>query len=89
MTYIVNESCIKCKLMDCVEVCPVDCFYEGENMLVIHADECIEISAMSALSQKQTFSDVRFLSNGATRDVRYGPKADIHANHSITSSAVV
>ena len=36
MTYIVNESCIKCKYMDCVEVCPVDCFYEGENMLVIH-----------------------------------------------------
>jgi hypothetical protein len=58
-------------------------------MLVIRADECIEISAMSALSQKQTFSDVRFLSKGATRDVRYGPKADIHANHSITSSAVV
>ena len=42
MTYIVNESCIKCKLMDCVEVCPVDCFYEGENMLVIHPDECID-----------------------------------------------
>jgi ferredoxin len=41
MTYVVNESCIKCKLMDCVEVCPVDCFYEGENMLVIHPDECI------------------------------------------------
>ena len=39
MTYIVNESCIKCKYMDCVEVCPVDCFYEGENMLVIHPDE--------------------------------------------------
>jgi formate hydrogenlyase subunit 6/NADH:ubiquinone oxidoreductase subunit I len=36
LTYIVNESCIKCKYMDCVEVCPVDCFYEGENMLVIH-----------------------------------------------------
>ena len=36
MTYIVNESCIKCKYMDCVDVCPVDCFYEGENMLVIH-----------------------------------------------------
>ena len=35
MTYVVNESCVKCKLMDCVEVCPVDCFYEGENMLVI------------------------------------------------------
>ena len=42
MTYIVNESCIKCKFMDCVEVCPVDCFYEGENMLVIHPDECID-----------------------------------------------
>ena len=42
MTYIVNEMCIKCKLMDCVEVCPVDCFYEGENMLVIHPDECID-----------------------------------------------
>ncbi len=42
MTYIVNESCIKCKLMDCVEVCHVDCFYEGENMLVIHPDECID-----------------------------------------------
>lgn len=42
MTYIVNDSCIKCKLMDCIEVCPVDCFYEGENMLVIHPDECID-----------------------------------------------
>ena len=42
MTYIVKDECIKCKLMDCVEVCPVDCFYEGENMLVIHPDECID-----------------------------------------------
>jgi ferredoxin len=42
MTYIVNESCIRCKYTDCVEVCPVDCFYEGENMLVIHPDECID-----------------------------------------------
>ena len=42
MTYIVVENCIKCKLLDCVEVCPVDCFYEGENMLVIHPDECID-----------------------------------------------
>ncbi len=42
LTYIVNEHCIKCKYMDCVEVCPVDCFYEGENMLVIHPDECID-----------------------------------------------
>ena len=42
MTYVVLEACIKCKYTDCVEVCPVDCFYEGENMLVIHPDECID-----------------------------------------------
>ncbi|MGO9546130.1 MAG: ferredoxin FdxA [Rhodomicrobium sp.] len=42
MTYVVLDSCIKCKFTDCVEVCPVDCFYEGENMLVIHPDECID-----------------------------------------------
>ena len=42
MTYIVTDNCIKCKYMDCIEVCPVDCFYEGENMLVIHPDECID-----------------------------------------------
>jgi ferredoxin len=42
MTYVVTENCIRCKYMDCVEVCPVDCFYEGENMLVIHPDECID-----------------------------------------------
>lgn len=42
MTYIVTENCINCKFQDCVEVCPVDCFYEGENFLVIHPDECID-----------------------------------------------
>jgi len=42
MTYVVTESCIRCKYTDCVEVCPVDCFYEGENMLVIHPEECID-----------------------------------------------
>ena len=42
MTYVVTDACIRCKYMDCVEVCPVDCFYEGENMLVIHPDECID-----------------------------------------------
>jgi len=42
VTYVVTEQCIRCKYMDCVEVCPVDCFYEGENMLVIHPDECID-----------------------------------------------
>ncbi len=42
MTYVVTENCIACKYTDCVEVCPVDCFYEGENFLVIHPDECID-----------------------------------------------
>ena len=42
MTYVVTDNCIRCKYMDCVEVCPVDCFYEGANMLVIHPDECID-----------------------------------------------
>jgi ferredoxin len=42
MTYVVTENCIRCKFMDCVEVCPVDCFYVGANMLVIHPDECID-----------------------------------------------
>ena len=42
MTYLVNDKCIKCKLTDCVEVCPVDCFYEGPEFLVIHPDECID-----------------------------------------------
>jgi len=42
MTFVVTESCIKCKYTDCVEVCPVDCFYEGPNYLVIDPDECID-----------------------------------------------
>src|SRR5207245_8878747 len=42
MTHVVMESCIKCKYTDCVDVCPVDCFHEGPNMLVIDPDECID-----------------------------------------------
>lgn len=42
MTFVVTELCIRCKYTDCVEVCPVDCFYEGPNMLVINPDECID-----------------------------------------------
>ena len=45
MAYVVTEACIKCKFTDCVAVCPVDCFYEGENMLVINPDECIDCGA--------------------------------------------
>lgn len=42
MTYVVTDNCVHCKYTDCVSVCPVDCFYEGENMLVIDPDECID-----------------------------------------------
>jgi ferredoxin len=42
MTFVVTENCIKCKYTDCVEVCPVDCFHEGPNFLVIDPDECID-----------------------------------------------
>ena len=44
MTYVVVEDCIKCKYTDCVEVCPVDCFHEGPNFLVIDPEECIDCS---------------------------------------------
>ena len=42
MTFVVGDNCIKCKFTDCVEVCPVDCFHEGPNFLVIDPDECID-----------------------------------------------
>ena len=44
MTFVVLENCIRCKFTDCVEVCPVDCFHEGPNFLVIDPDECIDCS---------------------------------------------
>ena len=42
MTYVVTEACIMCKYMDCIDIFPVDCFYVGENMVVINPDECID-----------------------------------------------
>ena len=42
MAFVITENCIKCKYTDCVEVCPVDCFYEGPNFLAINPDECID-----------------------------------------------
>lgn len=44
MTFVVTDNCVKCKYTDCVEVCPVDCFHEGPNFLVIDPDECIDCS---------------------------------------------
>jgi len=48
MGFVVAEPCINCKYTDCVAVCPVDCFYEGANFLVIHPDECIDCGAVRA-----------------------------------------
>ena len=45
MAYVITENCIKCKFQDCVEVCPVECFHEGENMMVIDLEECIHCGA--------------------------------------------
>ncbi len=45
MAFVVAEPCVKCKYTDCVDVCPVECFFEGENMLVISPDECIDCGA--------------------------------------------
>jgi ferredoxin len=42
MTHVVTDACVKCKYTDCVEVCPVDCFYEGEDMVVIDPESCID-----------------------------------------------
>jgi len=42
MAFVITENCINCKYTDCVDVCPVDCFHEGPNMLVIDPDECID-----------------------------------------------
>jgi ferredoxin len=53
MAYVVAEPCIKCKYTDCVEVCPVTCFYEGANMLVIHPDECIDCGACEPVCPTQ------------------------------------
>ena len=57
MTYVVKDACVKCKYMDCVEVCPVDCFYEGENMLVIHPDECIDCGVCEPECPAEAISD--------------------------------
>ena len=78
MTYIVNESCIRCKYTDCVEVCPVDCFYEGENMLVIHPDECIDCGVCEPECPVDAIKPVRNrdLKSGSTSTAntrRFGP----------------
>jgi NAD-dependent dihydropyrimidine dehydrogenase PreA subunit len=59
MTFVVTDNCIKCKYTDCVEVCPVDCFYEGPNFLVIHPDECIDCALCEPECPAQLRSSLR------------------------------
>jgi ferredoxin len=59
MTYVVVEGCIKCKFMDCVEVCPVDCFYEGENMLVIHPTNASTAACANPSARPKPLSPTR------------------------------
>ncbi len=53
MAYVVADPCVKCKYTDCVEVCPVDCFHEGANFLVINPDECIDCGACEPVCPTQ------------------------------------
>ena len=62
MTYVVTDECVKCKYTDCVEVCPVDCFYEGELMLVINPDECIDCG-VCVLKLTLSYAYLCFLQN--------------------------
>lgn len=63
MTHLVTENCIQCKYTDCVQVCPVDCFYEGPNFLAINPDECIDCGVCipecpaNAIIQENDLSD--------------------------------
>ena len=77
MTYLVTDNCVKCKHMDCVEVCPVDCFYEGENFLVINPDECIDCGVcVSECGPGAIFSDSEL---GSEKDKWY----DINMKYSL------
>ena len=60
MTYVVTEACIKCKYTDCVDVCPVDCFREGPNFLVIDPDECIDCTLCVAYCPSQAITGLEW-----------------------------
>ena len=64
MAFVVTEACIKCKYTDCVEVCPVDCFREGPNMLVIDPDECIDCTLCVAECPVEAIVDEEEIPSG-------------------------
>ena len=58
MPFIVTDNCVRCRFTDCVEVCPVDCFYADKDMLYIHPDECIECGACEPACPVQAIFDI-------------------------------
>ena len=64
MTHVVAEPCFNCKYTDCVVVCPVECFYEGEAILVIHPEECIDCEAFPSVQLKLSSMKTIFRKNG-------------------------
>ena len=91
MTFVVGEDCIKCKHTDCVEVCPVDCFYEGPNFLVIHPDECIDcalrtrVSLSMPSSPRMSYPEIRRRSCNLTpNSQRSGPTSQSAKNPPLT-----
>ena len=49
MTYVVNDACVDIRDLSCVKECPVDCIYQGDRMMYIHPDECIDCGACEAV----------------------------------------
>ena len=75
MTYLVTENCIKCKHTDCVDVCPVDCFHEGPNFMVIDPDECIDCGACIPACP------VEAIFENETLAIQMGEEDSVHANY--------
>ena len=74
MAYVVAEPCIKCKYTDCVEVCPVNCFYEGANFLVIHPDECIDCGACEPVCPTMTIPPRSLIFTSASLNADFSTK---------------
>lgn len=74
MTFIVTGKCIKCKYTDCVDVCPVDCFYEGDNMLVIKPDECIDCGVCEPVCPVEAIKADEALDKGEEKWVEINTK---------------
>jgi Fe-S-cluster-containing hydrogenase component 2 len=81
MTYVVTESCVKCKYTDCVDVCPVDCFREGPNMLVIDQEVCIDCTLCATEGPVEAIfaqDDVPTAQRNSSRSMRSSRRSEAH-----------